>query len=69
MVNVSKSIEEALIEDKGEFAAVLDFIRHYESASWQEVSRVMLLRKIDMDQVYNAYTESLQWYRNLFGAE
>ena len=69
MVNVAKSIEEALIEDKGEFAAVLDFIRHYESASWQEVSRVMLLRKIDMDQVYNAYTESLQWYRNLFGAE
>lgn len=69
MVNVSKSIEEALIEDKGEFAAVLDFIRHYESASWQEVSRVMLLRKIDMDQVYNAYTESLQWYRNLFGAD
>lgn len=69
MVNVSKSIEEALIEDKGEFAAVLDFICHYESASWQEVSRVMLLRKIDMDQVYNAYTESLQWYRNLFGAE
>ncbi|MDE7340076.1 MAG: HDOD domain-containing protein [Lachnospiraceae bacterium] len=69
MVNVSKSIEEALIEDKGEFAAVLDFIRHYESASWQEVSRLMLLRNIDMDRVYNAYTESLQWYRNLFGAE
>lgn len=69
MVTVSKSIEEALIEDKGEFAAVLDFIVHYESASWQEVSRQMLLRNIDMDRVYHAYTESLQWYRNLFGAE
>lgn len=69
MVTVSKSIEEALIEDKGEFAAVLDFIVHYESASWQEVSRQMLLRNIDMDRVYHAYTESLQWYRDLFGAE
>lgn len=69
MVTVSKSIEEALVEDKGEFAAVLDFIVHYESASWQEVSRQMLLRNIDMDRVYHAYTESLQWYRNLFGAE
>lgn len=69
MVTVSRSIEEALIEDKGEFAAVLDFIVHYESASWQEVSRQMLLRNIDMDRVYHAYTESLQWYRNLFGAE
>ena len=69
MVNVSRNIEEALIEDKGEFAAVLDFIRHYEAASWQEVSRQMLLRNIDMDRVYHAYTESLQWYRNLFGAE
>lgn len=69
MVNVSRNIEEALIEDKGEFAAVLDFIRHYEAASWQEVSRQMLLRNIDMDRVYHAYTESLQWYRDLFGAE
>lgn len=69
MVNVSKNIEQALIADKGEFAQVLDFIRHYESASWQEVSRQMLLKEIDMDQVYNAYTECLQWYRNLFGAE
>ena len=69
MVNVSRNIEEALIEDKGDLAAVLDFIRHYEAASWQEVSRQMLLRNIDMDRVYHAYTESLQWYRDLFGAE
>ncbi len=68
MVKVSKSIEEALIEHKGELAPVLDFIIQYENASWQEVSRQMLLRQIDMDPVYDAYTQSLQWYRDLLGA-
>ncbi|MCM1253063.1 MAG: HDOD domain-containing protein [Clostridium sp.] len=69
MVKVSKPIENALIEDKGDLAPVLDFIIQYENASWQEVSRQMLLKQIDIDHVYDAYTKSLQWYRELFGAE
>ncbi|MCM1243961.1 MAG: HDOD domain-containing protein, partial [Roseburia sp.] len=67
MVKVSKHIEDALINHKGELAPVLDFIIHYENASWQEVSRQMVLKNIDMDHVYDAYTKSLQWYRDLFG--
>ena len=67
MVKVSKHIEDALIEHKGELAPVLDFILHYENASWQEVSRQMVLKNIDMDLIYDAYTKSLQWYRDLFG--
>lgn len=66
LVKVSKNISEALINDKGEFAPILDFIRQYETASWQEVSRQMLLKNIDIDHVYDAYTKSLQWYRDLF---
>ncbi|MCM1173922.1 MAG: HDOD domain-containing protein [Blautia sp.] len=69
MVKVSRNIEDALIGHKGDFAQVLDFILQYENASWQEVSRQMVLRKIDMDPVYDAYKASLQWYRDLFGAE
>lgn len=69
LVKVSKNIRDALIEDKGEFAPVLDFIIQYEQASWQEVSRQMLLKNIDMDQVYDAYTKSLKWYRDLFAAD
>lgn len=69
LVKVSKNISEALINDKGEFAPILDFIRQYETASWQEVSRQMLLKNIDMDHVYDAYTKSLQWYRDLFTAD
>lgn len=66
LIKVSQKIRDALIGKKGEFAPVLDFITQYESANWQEVSRIMILAEIDMDQVYGAYIETLKWYRDLF---
>ncbi len=69
IVKVSKPIENALIYRSGELAPVLDFIIQYENASWQEVSRQMLLKQISIERVYDAYTKSLQWYRELFGVE
>ncbi len=67
-VKVSKAIENALIDDKGDFADVMDFIRAYEDASWNEIDRIMLLREMDSDLVYHAYCEALAWYRDLFRA-
>lgn len=66
MVKVSKEISSALVEHKGVFAPVLDFIMQYENANWQEVSRLMLVKDIDMDKVYDAYVQSVKWYRDLF---
>jgi len=66
MVKVSKQIEEALINGKGKLAPVLEFVTQYEAANWQEVSRLMILKEIDMEQVYEAYIQSLKWYRDLF---
>ena len=68
MVKVSKQIQDALISGKGELAPILNFIQEYENASWQEVSRLMVLSNIDMDQVYDAYVNALKWYRDLFNA-
>ena len=51
---------------EGKFAPVMDFILHYEEASWQEVSRQMVLLNIDINHVYEAYVGSLKWYRTLF---
>lgn len=65
IVKVSKDISDALIHNEGKFAQILDFINQYESANWQEVSRLMILQSIEMSQVYNAYLQTLQWYRNL----
>lgn len=66
MVKVSKEIKDALVEHKGVLAPVLDFILEYEKADWQEVSRLMILQNIEMNELYNAYIESLRWYCELF---
>lgn len=69
MVSVSRQISDALCSGKGDMAEVFEFIRNYELASWPEVSRIMVLKNIDENAVYEAYTDSLKWYRDLFGSE
>ena len=66
MVKVSKEIRQALLEKTGPFSLVYDFLLQYENASWQEVSRQMVVGGIDMDPVYEAYVEALRWFKNLF---
>lgn len=65
-VKVSKQIEKALIEHKGEFAEILGFVEAYEAANWGEVDRLMLLKGMDANAPYEAYKASLEWYRDLF---
>ncbi len=65
MVVVSKNVRSALLEGKGEFAPVLEFIKKYEDADWTEVSRLMVLGNMDMKKVYEAYLSALRWYRDL----
>ena len=69
MVRVSKEIRDALLEKDGPFAGVYDFMVQYENASWQEVSRQMVVYNIDMGDVYKAYVDCLTWYRDLFATE
>lgn len=69
LVKVSEKISKALIDRKGDLAPVLDFIIQYESANWQEVSRIMVLKDIDMDKLYTAYIDTLKWYRDLFSVQ
>lgn len=64
-VQVSKNIEQALIEGKGELYPILEFVKEYEDASWHEVSRLLVLRDIAFDPVYDAYVGALKWYRDL----
>ena len=68
MVQVSKNVREALLENTGDFAKVLQFIKRYEDADWTEVSRLLVLENIDMDKVYTAYLGALRWYRDLIPA-
>ncbi len=68
MVQVSKNVKEALLNNQGDFAKVLHFIKRYEDADWEEISRILVLENIDMDNVYNAYLGALRWYRDLIPA-
>lgn len=65
-VNVSKEIANALIDQKGDLAPVMEFMEQYEHANWQEVSRQMIVMNLDMETVYQAYTQSLCWYKDVF---
>ena len=65
LVKVSNAIRRALLDDTGELAPVLDFMKKYEEADWHEISRIMVIRDIEMDPVYDAYVDSLHWYREL----
>lgn len=65
MVRVSGKIRTALLEYTGSLAEVLHFIVKYESAEWQEVSRQLVLKNIEIPDVSHAWVSSLQWYAKL----
>lgn len=65
MVMVAGDVKEALINGSGKLSPVLELMQQYENANWQEVSRLLLLAKMDVDPVNNAYMDSLRWYRDL----
>ena len=65
VIHVAGEISNALIYRIGVLAPVYDFMLQYETANWAEVSRLMLLKNIDMNTVYEAYTSALKWYRTV----
>ena len=65
MVRVSGKIRAALLDHTGSLAEVLHFIVKYESAEWQEVSRQLVLKNIEIPDVSHAWVSSLQWYAKL----
>ncbi len=67
-IKVSRSIENALLKRTGDLAEVLNFMLEYENANWNEVDRQLVMKDIVMDDVYQAYLESLRWYRELVSA-
>ncbi len=67
-VRVSKQIFNAIVNGAGDFGRVFHFMQEYETASWQEVSRLMIIENLNMDSVYEAYLNSLRWYRDLITA-
>jgi EAL and modified HD-GYP domain-containing signal transduction protein len=64
-VAVSDNIKDALVKHTGPFYSVYEFINFYEAADWTSVSRFLILYGIDSEQVYEAYLNTVTWYRDL----
>lgn len=62
-LQLAKVIKDALVSHEGELAPVYEFMIAYEAADWSEVSRLLTLSHYDTDKVYEAYINSLSWYR------
>lgn len=65
MVKVAGDVREALIYKTGRLAPVQEMMYRYENADWQEVSRLLVLSKMEMEPLNAAYENSLKWYRDL----
>lgn len=64
-VKVSPDISKALISHEGPYADIYDFMLRYENADWHEISRRIIVEKLDQNRIYEAYTGALSWYRDM----
>lgn len=66
LIGLSREIQDALVNNSGELYPVINFVREYESASWQEISRLIILNNMSMEEVYRGYVDSLAWFKKIF---
>ena len=67
-VGASGEIRDALLENKGPLNEVLKLIFAYEHADWHNASLIMVRYGIDIEELTQAFLDSLHWYRNLLDA-
>ena len=67
-VAASSEIRDALIENKGQLGEVMKLIFAYEHADWHNASLIMVRNGIDIEELTQAFLDSLHWYRQLLDA-
>jgi EAL and modified HD-GYP domain-containing signal transduction protein len=69
MVMIPEVIREALVKEDNDFAKVYNFVKLYERGDWTEISRIALINDISIDNIANAYYETLLWYGRLINMD
>jgi EAL and modified HD-GYP domain-containing signal transduction protein len=69
LVLVSEDIRDALVSHTGRFGDVYNFMIDYESANWAAVSRMLILRDLTTEIIYETYVEALCWYRDMLSED
>jgi len=67
-VAASGEIRDALMDGKGPLSEVLKMIFAYEHADWHTTSLIMVRNGIDIEELSQAFIDSLYWYRQLLDA-
>lgn len=67
-LRVPPVIFDALVFNKGKFVVVLEFIKAYEIADWQEVARLSIINNVSVDNISDVYLTSLVWYSDLLAS-
>jgi EAL and modified HD-GYP domain-containing signal transduction protein len=64
-VYINDNIKNALVSREGQFAPVLNLMYSYEQADWREVSYIIVINNIKIDNVYKAFEDALIWYKDV----
>jgi len=67
-VAASSEIRDALVDNTGPLSEVLNLIFAYEHADWHNTSLIMVRNGIDIEELTQAFIDSLHWYRQLLDA-
>ena len=67
-VAVEDDIKKALIDHEGRLYQVLSLIFAYERADWYNASLIMVKNGVDIEDLTEAFLDSLYWYRQLLDA-
>ena len=67
-VALDEEVRAALVDKKGEFYKVLDFMQAYEHANWDDVAIKMVQNNLKLEDVIDAFIEALVWYKTLLDA-
>ncbi|MCL2398641.1 MAG: HDOD domain-containing protein [Defluviitaleaceae bacterium] len=65
IISVTENIYDALVFGEGDFAKVIHFVKAYEAADWSEVNRLMTLHKLNVEDVFHAYMDTVRWYSSI----
>jgi len=65
MIYVPEAVRTALLDGSNDVGQVYRFVTDYEAGDWTEISRIALMRKMDICDIAAAYHDALSWYGHI----
>jgi EAL and modified HD-GYP domain-containing signal transduction protein len=69
MILIPDKVREALTGTSNDYSVVYEFVKLYEHGDWTELSRIALVRKISVRNIFSAYNEALLWYGRIINMQ